>query len=76
MLIQVNDLDQGELENAVLSLARGLATRGFEPVVLVLGDQGTAAAQARKAGLEILELPKHEREQRTERSWSSVASLW
>ena len=48
MLIQVNDLDQGELENAVLSLARGLATRGFEPVVLVLGRQGTAAAQAQK----------------------------
>lgn len=62
VLIQVNDLDQGGLENAVLNLARGLATRGFEPVLLVLGRQGTAAAQARRAGLEILELPRHERE--------------
>ena len=63
VLIQVNDLDQGELENAVLNLARGLATRGFEPVLLVLGRQGAAAAQARTAGLEIVELPKHQREQ-------------
>ena len=63
VLIQVNDLDQGGLEDAVVSMTEGLAARGFEPVVLVLGRQGTAAAQVRRAGLEILELPRRHREQ-------------
>ena len=53
VLLQVDDFQQGGLEQVVLDLAVSLAARGFEPAILVLGRRGEAFATAEAQGLEL-----------------------
>jgi glycosyltransferase involved in cell wall biosynthesis len=63
VLIQMNDCDQGGLENVVLYLAMGLRQRGTDVTLLVVRKLGPAAEQARQAGFPVLTLPTMNREQ-------------
>jgi glycosyltransferase involved in cell wall biosynthesis len=63
VLIQVDNFDQGGLENVVLMMSQGLGVHGFQPLLLVLGRSGPAAARARELGLQVLHIPQREREQ-------------
>ena len=67
VLIQVDDFVQGGLENVVLSLARGLKTRGMRVSLLVLRKLGPAAEEARETGLPVWTIPEQGREQAYER---------
>jgi glycosyltransferase involved in cell wall biosynthesis len=62
VLIQVDDFLQGGLENVVLGLARGLRDRGLRVSLLVLGQLGPAAEQARGEGLPVATLAAGRRE--------------
>jgi glycosyltransferase involved in cell wall biosynthesis len=62
VLIQVDDFQQGGLENVVIGLARGLAGRGLRVSMLVLGVCGPAVDQARRAGLPVATIAVDRRE--------------
>jgi glycosyltransferase involved in cell wall biosynthesis len=62
VLIQVDDFQQGGLENVVIGLARGLVRRGLRVSLLVLGHCGPAVNQARAAGLRVATIDAHRRE--------------
>lgn len=62
VLIQVENFDRGGLERVVLDLAAVLDSQNFEPMILVLAQEGEAARQARAAGLPVLTLPHEGRE--------------
>jgi len=62
ILIQIDDFDQGGLENVVLGLAEGLRRRGMDVSLLVLRTLGPAAEQARRAGFPVLTLPEDGRD--------------
>jgi glycosyltransferase involved in cell wall biosynthesis len=62
VLIQVDDFHQGGLENVVLGLARGLASRGFRVSMLILGRPGPAADLASEAGIPVSTIAPGRRE--------------
>jgi glycosyltransferase involved in cell wall biosynthesis/2-polyprenyl-3-methyl-5-hydroxy-6-metoxy-1,4-benzoquinol methylase len=62
ILIQLDRLEQGGLENAALGLARGLAAHGLECLLLVVGSREVCADRTRKAGIEVVTLPLEDRE--------------
>ncbi len=63
ILLQVDDFLQGGLEQVVIDLAICLEQEGFEICLLVLGQDGRAASQARDTGITVLTLPKQQREE-------------
>jgi glycosyltransferase involved in cell wall biosynthesis len=62
VLLQAEQFTQGGLEQVVTDLAASLDRRRFDPLLLVLGEQGRAVEQARERGVRILTLPKEDRE--------------
>ncbi|NLG43727.1 MAG: glycosyltransferase [Phycisphaerae bacterium] len=58
VLLQVEHFEQGGLEQVMLDLAATLSAAQMAVGLLVLGRQGTAAFEARRAGLPILHLPQ------------------
>ncbi len=62
VLLQAEQFTQGGLEQVVIDLATNLDRRRFEPLLLVLGEQGQAVEHARERGIRILTLPKEGRE--------------
>jgi glycosyltransferase involved in cell wall biosynthesis/2-polyprenyl-3-methyl-5-hydroxy-6-metoxy-1,4-benzoquinol methylase len=63
VLLQVDDFTQGGMEQVVLRLAACLEQEGATVSLLILGRKGPAAAQARAAGIRVVELPEARREE-------------
>jgi glycosyltransferase involved in cell wall biosynthesis len=62
ILFQADDFLQGGLEHVVLDLYSTLDPSRFEAALLVLGQEGPAAAAARERGLPVLRLPDADRQ--------------
>ncbi len=62
VMLQVDDFLQGGMERVVTDLAQILAEQGNWVALLILGQEGKAAADARRAGIEVLNLPVSQRE--------------
>ncbi len=62
VLLQVDDFQQGGLEQVVLDVLAVLRDHQFDPALLVLGSAGIASAKARHLGFEVLQLPTEDRE--------------
>ncbi|MBN2577928.1 MAG: glycosyltransferase [Pirellulales bacterium] len=62
VLMQVDSFTQGGMENVVLDLAANLDRRSFRTSLLVLGQRGNAAHEARRRGIRLLALPEDNRE--------------
>ena len=62
VLVQVDNFDEGGLENVVLSLLQGLEAHAIEVSLLVLGRLGPSASQARRLGVRIVTLPLADRD--------------
>jgi glycosyltransferase involved in cell wall biosynthesis len=62
VLLQAEQFTQGGLEQVVGDLAASLDRSRFDPLLLVLGEQGPAVEQVRERGIRILTLPKEDRE--------------
>ncbi len=68
VLIQVDSFRQGGMEQVVLDLCSVLKEQGLCASLMVLGEMGLAAAQARQAGIEVVALPQEDRPARY-RQW-------
>jgi glycosyltransferase involved in cell wall biosynthesis len=62
ILLQAEQFTQGGLEQVVIDLATRLDRERFDPLLLVLGEQGSAVEQARQRGIRVLALPKDDRD--------------
>jgi glycosyltransferase involved in cell wall biosynthesis len=62
VLLQAEQFTQGGLEQVVTDLAASLDRSRFDPLLLVLGEQGRAVEQVRERGIRILTLPQENRE--------------
>lgn len=57
IVLQADHFTEGGMEQVIIDLAEALATSGFAPRLLILGEEGTAAARARDRGLAVDRLP-------------------
>ncbi len=71
VLVQVGNFLAGGLENAVLDLNEAFRTAGLRVGMLVLGEQGSAAARARAQGVPICAAPYSDA---AYRAWLRAAS--
>jgi len=53
LAIQVDDFREGGMETVIMDLAEALKLDNFDPCLLILGETGPAADEARRRGLEM-----------------------